>query len=166
MPRIDLENEATRISDELGKVVFIGALAVSHYAKFRESRDIDLVAGSPPSEERLFELGYRKDASSRNSWYTPRGIKAAFFTKDVGGIPVDWVVKTSMPVNVEKRVIRVIALEGLVIAKHRAGRTQDIADLRRLLAHNGQAIRWDLMSQIGTNLEIAELKRVAWALAP
>ena len=73
-------------------------------------------------------------------------------------------MKTSVPVRVGKEAIRVISLEGLIVAKHRAGRSQDIADLRQLMARRGQVVKWDKMSQIGTNLELAELRQVAKAL--
>ena len=86
------------------------------------------------------------------------------YTKDVGGIRVEWIVKTAVPAKVGKREIRVMALEGLIIAKYRAGRTQDIADLRQLMANRNQDIRWAVMSGIGTDLEITDLRQSAKAL--
>ena len=83
---MNLERET--VTEELGKVVFIGALAVNHYTRFRRTMDIDLVLMTPLGEERLNELGYRKKEGSRNSWYTPRGIQVDFYTRDVGGIPL------------------------------------------------------------------------------
>ena len=162
---MNLEQEAVRITEELGRVAFVGALAVNHYVRFRETKDIDLAIAGPLDEERLSSLGYRKREGPRSSWYTPRGVQADFYTKDVGAIPVEWVIGTSEPAKVGKKEIRVIALEGLVVAKHRAGRTQDIADLRQLMANRGQIIRWELMTQIATSLEITELRQIARALA-
>lgn len=161
---VDLEQEAVRITEDLGKVVFIGAMAVNHYTKFRGTRDIDLIAASPPSEEKMIELGYRKREGSRNSWYTPRGIQADFYTRDVGRIPVEWIVKTATPAIIGRKTIWVMSLEALIIAKHRAGRSQDIADLRQLMSSRSRDIRWDMMNQIGTDLEISELRQVARAL--
>ncbi len=154
------------ITEELGRVVFVGALAVNHYARFRRTKDIDLVMAGPLSESRLSALGYRKRQGSGKSWYTPRGIQADFYTRDVGGMPVDWILKTSVPVKVGKKEIRVICLEGLILAKHRAGRSQDVADLRQLIERRGGSIKWELMNQIGTDLEIAELRKVVEALGP
>ena len=160
---MDLEREAVNIARELGEVVFIGALAVNRYVRFRESRDVDLATAGPLEEKKMVRLGYRKRESSRKSWYTPRGIQADFYTKDVGGIPVDWILKTAVPARVGKDEIKIITLEGLIIAKHRAGRSQDIADLRQLLSR-GRKIRWDVMGEVGTDMEIGELKMIAKAL--
>ncbi|QQG48419.1 MAG: nucleotidyltransferase [archaeon] len=165
MLRVDLRQEASRITRELGKVVFVGALAINHYARFRGTRDIDLVAVNLPDEGKLSGLGYRRIEGSRNSWYTPRGVKADFYTKDLGGIPAGWIVKTSVSVKVGRKVIQVISLEGLIVSKLRAGRPQDIADLRQLVASRGRTIRWDVIAQIGDGLEVTELKRLAEALA-
>ena len=165
MPRPGLDQEALRVTEELGEVVFVGALAVNHYARFRESRDIDLATAGPLDEEKMRGLGYRKREGSRSSWYTPRGVQADFYTKDVGGVPVGWIMKTATVVRVGRGVIRVMSLEGLVVAKHRAGRSQDVADLRRLMAEKGLSIDWKLMSEVATELEISELKQVARALS-
>lgn len=162
---MNLEQEAVRITEELGAAVFIGALAVNHYTKFRETRDIDLVVAGPLDERRLEGLGYRRREESRSSWYTPRGIQADFYTKDVGRIPVEWIVRTSVPVSIGKKEIRVISLEGLVLAKHRAGRSQDVADLQQLMASCGKAISWGKVAEIASELEVAELKQVARALS-
>ena len=164
MSFVNLEQEAASISEELGNVVFIGALAVSHYARFRGTRDIDIVVAAPLDEERLGRVGYRKREGTRNSWYTPRGVQADFYTKDVGRIPVGWIERTSVPAKVGKRKIRTISLEGLVVAKHRAGRSQDVADLQQLMVKRGSEINWDLVGEITTDLELAELKLVAKAL--
>ncbi|MBI2648848.1 MAG: nucleotidyltransferase [Thaumarchaeota archaeon] len=166
MAHLNLEREAVKVTEELGEVVFIGALAVNHYARFRGTRDIDLAVAGPPSESRLTALGYRKKEGSTASWYTPRGIKVDFYTRDVGKIPVNWILKTSVPVMFAKKEIRVICLEGLILAKHRAGRSQDIADLRQLIVRCGRSIRWDVMRQISTDLEITELRKVAEAFRP
>jgi hypothetical protein len=47
---VNLEQEAVKITEELGKVVFIGALAVNHYTRFRGTRDIDVVLASSFNE--------------------------------------------------------------------------------------------------------------------
>lgn len=65
---MDLEQEAASVTEELGRCVFIGALAVGHYARFRGTRDIDLVVAGAPDQERLKESGYVKREGSRSSW--------------------------------------------------------------------------------------------------
>ena len=163
----NLEQEAVKIADELGRVVFIGAIAVNHYSNYRTTRDIDLAIASPLDEQKLVRLGYTRWSESKGtSWLSPRGIKVDFYTRDVGRIPVTWILDHAVQVKLGKnKEIRVICLEGLVLAKHRAGRTTDIADLRQLLTHRGGSIDWNLMAEIAEALEIAELQKVSRALA-
>jgi len=63
------------------------------------------------------------------------------------------------------KTYRVICLEGLVLAKHRAGRSSDIADLQQLLRNCGKEIRWDVMKEIASDVELNELKRISQALS-
>jgi len=163
---LNLEHEAVKISDELGNVVFVGAFAVNHYSTYRTTRDIDLVIASPLDEQKLIELGYTKWEESRGvSWSTPRGIKVDFYTRDLGRIPAAWILKKAVEVRLGRKAIRVICLEGLILAKHRAGRTTDVDDLRQLLTHCGSTIRWDVMEEIADPLEITELKQLSSALS-
>ena len=157
-----LEQEAIKITDELGRVVFVGAFAVNHYSKYRTTRDIDLAIAAPLNEQKLTRLGYTKWQGSKGSWLTPRGIKVDFYTRDVGGIPVPWILKNAVQL---KKEIKVVCLEGLILAKHRAGRTADVADLRQLMIHRGGTVMWDLMAEIATDYEIAELQRISKAFA-
>src|SRR2546426_8391558 len=161
-----LEQEAIKITDELGRVVLVGALAVNHYSKYRTTIELDLVIAAPPNEQQLTRLGYTKWQGSKGSWLTPRGIKVDFYTRDVGGIPVPWILKNAVQLRLGKKEIKVICLEGLILAKHRAGRTTDVADLRKLMIHRRGTIVWDLMAEIATDHEIAELQRISKAFAP
>jgi len=161
---VNIEREAVRITDELGVVVFVGALAVNHYTDSRTTRDIDLAMAGPLDESKLDGLGYRRKGGSSRSWYDPRGILVDIYTRDVGGIPVGWILRHFDVARVGPKQIRVICLEGLVLAKHRAGRSQDVADLRQLMVDLGRTIRWDLMEEVATGLEVAELRKVAEAL--
>ncbi len=158
---MNLEREAVKITEELGEVVFIGALAVNHYSRFRGTKDIDLVMAAPLDEKRLSELKYIKKRGSRASWYTPRGIQADFYTRDVGGILGEWILKNAVTVEKGAKSFKVICLEGLILAKYRAGRTQDVADLQELMKHCSQRISWNIMSSISTDIEVAELRKVA-----
>jgi predicted nucleotidyltransferase len=163
---LNLEQEAIKITDELGRVVFVGALAVNHYFRYRTTRDIGLAIAAPLNERKLIDLGYAKSRESKGtSWFTPRGIKVDFYTRDVGRIPVTWILGNAVQVKLGMKGFKVMCLEGLVLSKHRAGRTADIADLRQLLTHRGRTISWALMSQIAEDTEIAELKWITAALA-
>ena len=163
----NLEQEAVKIADELGRVVFVGAIAVNHYSNYRTTKDIDLAIASPLDEQKLVRLGYTRWSESKGtSWLSPRGVKIDFYTRDVGQIPVTWILDNAVQVRLgKKKEIGVICLEGLILAKHRAGRTTDIADLRQLLTHRGRNINWTLMAEIAEPLEIAELKKISRALA-
>ncbi len=163
----NLEQEAVKITDELGRVVFVGALAVNNYSNYRTTKDIDLAIAGPLDEQKLVRLGYTKWSESKGtSWLSPRGIKVDFYTKDVGRIPVTWILDNAVQVKLgKKKEIKVICLEGLMLAKHRAGRTTDIADLRQLMTRRGRNIDWNLMAEIAEPLEIAELRKISKALA-
>jgi len=165
---VNLEQEAIKITDELGRVVFVGALAVNHYSNYRTTKDIDLAIAAPLDEQKLVRLGYTRWSESKGgSWLSPRGIKVDFYTRDVGRIPVTWILDHAVQVKLgKKKEIRVICLEGLILAKHRAGRTTDIADLRQLLTHRGGNIDWSLMAEIAEALEIPELQKISKAFAP
>ncbi len=162
----NLEQEATKIADELGRVAFVGALAVNHYSRYRTTRDIDLAIAAPLNEQKLIDLGYTRWPESKGtSWLSPRGIKVDFYTRDVGRIPVSWILDKAVQVKLGRKEIKVICLEGLILAKHRAGRTTDNADLKQLLTHRGGTISWELMAEIAEPYEMAELRRISKALA-
>jgi len=162
----NLEQEAIKITGELGRVVFVGAIAVNHYSNYRTTKDIDLAMAGPLDEQKLVHLGYARWSESKGgSWLSPRGIKVDFYTRDVGRIPVTWILDHAVQVKLGKKEINVIRLEGLMLAKHRAGRTTDIADLRQLMTRRGGNIDWNLMAEIAEPLEISELRKISKALA-
>jgi len=121
----------------------------------------------PLDEQKLVHLGYARWSESKGgSWLSPRGIKVDFYTRDVGRIPVTWILDHAVQVKLgNKKEIKVIRLEGLMLAKHRAGRTTDVADLRQLMTRRGGNIDWNLMAEIAEPLEIAELRKISKALA-
>jgi predicted nucleotidyltransferase len=161
---MNLEQEAVRITHELGDVVFVGAFAVNYYAKFRTTKDIDLAMAGPLDEAKLGELGYTKKEGPSNSWYTPRGVQVDIYTRDVGKIPIDWILRTAVSAKVGRKRIKVFSLEGLLVSKHRAGRSQDVADLRQLVASRSREIRWEVMCEIASKIETDELRKVAEVL--
>src|SRR5207302_9936298 len=96
----NLEQEAIKITDELGRVVFVGALAVNHYSDYRTTKDIDLAMAGPLDEQKLVHLGYARWSDSKEtSWLSPRGIKVDFYTRDVGRIPVTWILDHAVQVK-------------------------------------------------------------------
>ncbi len=111
LARVRIEKEAVKIAGELGDVVFIGALAVNSYTEFRATKDIDLVVAGPLDRKRLLDLGYIPRQSSETSWYTPRGVKADFYTRDVSKISVDWILKNRARRMVGGKELGVICLE-------------------------------------------------------
>ena len=159
---LNLEQEALSITGELGNVAFVGAFAVNHYVSYRSTRAIDLAISSPIDESKLVRLGYTKwETRKATSWITPRRIKVDFYTKDVGRIPVNWILKNAELVQRGSGSYKVICLEGIILAKHRAGRTADIADLRQLLTRRSDSVRWSVMEEIAKPTETAELRKLS-----
>src|SRR5437870_8796869 len=110
---LNLKREAVSITDELGGVVFVGAFAVNYYSPYRTTRDIDLATVSPLDESKLIRLGYSKVQSRGVTWFTPRGVKVDFYTRDVGSIPVAWIMEKSVQARFRNKAYRVICVEGL-----------------------------------------------------
>jgi hypothetical protein len=145
-----LANEAAAITKELGDVIFIGALATHIYTKSgRDSQDLDFVTKEQLSDDQLLSKGYKKSITGKQPWFSPRGIKIDIYTSDIPGIPFDWIVKNSSKFPVGKKgSIRVLGLESLIIAKHKAARDQDIEDLRSIAQKKLGEIDWNLVRQI------------------
>jgi len=145
-----LIREAVLISRELDGAVFVGAVAQYVHTKiFRESEDVDVALRRPLSEEYLSGKKYSKhDENGREVWRTPRGIKIDMYATDVSGIPVDVVVSTAENVPVKNGSIKVLSLECLIIAKHRAGRDQDVEDLHSIAQAAYSGIDWAGLGEI------------------
>ena len=95
-------------------------------------------------------------------WYTPKGIKIDFYRKDVSGIPISKIFSTATSVKVKKSdAIRVMCLELLTVSKLRANRPQDMEDIQEILRSKGRILKWEIMSEIATEMEIHNLKTAA-----
>lgn len=144
--------ESLLITKELGNVIFIGAIArYFHTNLLRESQDIDFALEKPLSKKELNDKGYNQfPRSGKLEWFTPRGIKIDMYTKDVSKIPIDIVIKTSknFPINKAGDIVRVIGLEPLIVAKHRAQRDADVEDLQALAKSRFKEIRWDVLEEV------------------
>jgi len=145
-----LLNEAVEITKELGNVIFIGALATFVYTKSgRDSQDLDFVLENPVTDEELIEKGYRKSLTGKQPWFTPRGFKIDIYAGDIPGVSHDAIVKYATAFQVGKKgTIRVIGLEPLVVAKHKASRDQDIDDLGNIAQSKLKEIKWDVIEDI------------------
>lgn len=145
-----LLNEAVEITKELGDVIFIGALATFVYTKSgRDSQDLDFVVENPVTDDELIEKGYSKSLTGKQPWFTPRGLKIDIYTGDIPGVSHDAIVKYATAFQVGKKGrIRVIGLEPLVVAKHKASRDQDIDDLRNIAQSKLKEIKWDIIEAI------------------
>ncbi len=146
----NLLNEALKISQELGDVIFIGALATClHTKNRRDSQDLDFVVLSPISDEELLAKKYKKSLTGKQPWFTPRGVKIDIYTRDIPSVSFEAIVKYSKEFPVGKKgSIRVLGLEPLVVAKHTAQRDQDIEDLQSIAKSKLKEIDWDVVRSI------------------
>jgi len=164
---VSLESIAVRVSRDLKEVVFVGAFAViCHIGPYRRTRDIDLALTTPLSDEEFERLGYHIfHESGKKVIRTSEGVKLDVYTRDVSGIPVSEVFSTAVVKRVGSGEIRAMCLEALLIAKMRASRPQDIEDVQTLCRRLGKTIRWDVVDELATPLESAELKNVVSAFS-
>jgi len=158
----NLVREAVLVSRELGDITFVGAVAVYlHTRRTRESLDIDFaVATGMSREETIRKGGYAtRMESGKEVTRTPRGIKVDIYDNDVSDIPIETIGKTAMkiPVNNKGTTLKVMCLEALIIAKHRAkrpARPQDDQDLLELARTKYDQINWDLLRSMATKSEV------------
>jgi predicted nucleotidyltransferase len=145
-----LVREAVEISKELDGVIFIGAIAIYFHTKImRESQDIDFAIVKPITNEELENKGYKTIQEGRKEiTRTPRGVKIDIYRHDVSKIPISMIRDTAAEIQEGKATIRVIGLEALLVAKHRAQRDQDVEDIRELVRRKHRQIRHDVLRQI------------------
>lgn len=147
-----LVRESLLITKDLGNVIFIGAVArYFHTSLLRESQDIDFALEKPLSKKELNDKGYNQfPRNGKLEWFTPRGMKIDMYTKDVSGVPIDMIIKTSKNFTVGRTgdMVRVMGLEPLIVAKHRAQRDADIEDLQALAKSRFKEIRWDVLEAV------------------
>lgn len=156
-----LVREALEISKELDGVIFVGAIARYFHTKvMRESEDIDFAITKPITNEELDAKGYKTRLEGRKEiTRTPRGIKIDIFRHDVSGIPMEIIKDTSIKVQEGEAKVRVIGLEALLVAKHRAQRDQDIEDIRELVRRKHRQIDFDVLRQITkSDVEYAQIQ--------
>ncbi|MGI0059154.1 MAG: hypothetical protein ACREBJ_05240 [Nitrosotalea sp.] len=96
----DLVQEALQIVEDLGDVVFIGAVAVMLHTQItRESADLDFAPVRDLTDEFLKEKEYFQfEENGKLVRRTPRGYKIDIFTRDVSGIPLSDVIRTAVDI--------------------------------------------------------------------
>ena len=147
-----LVREALLITEDLGRVVFIGAIArYFHTRVYRESTDLDFAVERPIEVQELNGKGYNQfERNGKLQWFTPRGVKIDIYTRDVSGIPIEKIMQSSkeFPVGKTGESVRVMSLESLVVSKHRAQRAGDVEDLQVISSTRFKEIRWDALREI------------------
>jgi SepF-like predicted cell division protein (DUF552 family) len=164
---MNFDSIAVRVSKELKDVVFVGAFAViCHIGPYRSSQDIDVALATPLSDEDFEALGYRIFIEGgKKVIRTPEGVKLDVFTRDVSRIPIKEIFRTSVIKRIRGSEIRVMGLEALLIAKMLANCPQDIEDVQQLCRRLGKTIKWDVVDEMASQQESAELKNVVSSFA-
>ena len=158
-----LIREAVCISRDFGTSTFVGAVAVTlHTGEQRQSMDLDFVVAEQITSDEFLDKGYTVDQQSGKK-FTPRGYKIDVYEKrDLNNIPLEYIVKTAAAIPVDKKgtAVNVIALEGLVVTKFRAGRDQDIEDLRRLAVRCRSKINWSEIRHLAkSDIEYSQMEQ-------
>ncbi len=160
-----LIREALKITDDLGPVTFVGAVAVFlHTKNTRESQDLDFAIVKPITRQELLDKNYRFiTENGKEKMYTPRNYKIDIYSdRPLNRIPIKTIIETSKDFEVDKNghVVNAMGLEALVLAKFRANRpSQDYPDLRALAIQRLKQIDWKLLKNLsGNKTEIDTLK--------
>ncbi|MHB8602604.1 MAG: hypothetical protein ACYC6W_10275 [Nitrosotalea sp.] len=147
----ELIQEAIEIVNDLGDVIFIGAVAVMLHTKMtRESLDLDFVVAKELTNEFLEDKRYFKfEENGKSVRRTPRGYKIDIYSKDVSGIPLKSVINTAREIQVRKnQILKAASVEVLIVAKHRSARLQDSDDLRTIAKRKFKEIDWKSLDEL------------------
>ncbi|MDE1854154.1 MAG: nucleotidyltransferase [Thaumarchaeota archaeon] len=162
---MELDRVAADITGDLKEVVFVGGYAAIKYGVERMTHDMDLALATPIAEAEFEKLGYGVFIEGgKRVVRTRHGIKIDIYTKDVSGIPVPQIFETAVTIRAAHSEVRIMCLEGLLLAKMRAGRPQDNDDIRRLCRLHGKEIRWELVEKMAKGLESTQLRGYVKAL--
>lgn len=160
-----LIREALKITEDLGPVTFVGAVAVFlHTKNTRESQDLDFAISKPITREELLNKNYRiVTENGKEKTYTPRNYKIDIYAdRPLNRIPIKTIIETSKDFVVDKKggKVNAMGLEALVLAKFRANRpSQDYPDLRALAVQRLEDIDWELLEKLAENkTEVGDLK--------
>lgn len=160
-----LIREALKITEDLGPVAFVGAVAVFlHTKNTRESRDLDFAISKAITREELLDKNYKIiTENGREKTYTPRNYKVDIYSeRPLNNIPIRTIIETSMDFEVDKKghKVNAMGLEALILAKFRANRpAQDYPDLRALSVQRLGDIDWKLLGKLsGNKTEVVDLR--------
>ncbi len=152
--------EAIKITEELGPVTFIGAVAVIlQKGRNRASEDLDFVVAEQISDETFLNLNYKRFGKV---WKTSRSYKIdVYHSRDLKRIPLQKIIDTADEIEVkEGSIVRSICLELLMVSKLRAGRPQDFEDLKFLASNCHKRVNYASLEDFATPEEFIELKNV------
>ena len=157
-----LIKEAVYISQDLGDITFVGAVAVMlHTGEQWQSKDLDFVVAKQITVDEFLDKGYKIDLQGKK--FTPRNYKVdVYHERNLNGIPLDYIIKTATAIPVDKKgtTVNSISLEGLIVTKFRAGRDQDMEDLQRLTVRCSSKINWDeIKCLVKSDTEYSEIEQ-------
>jgi len=129
--------EALNITNDLGPVTFVGAVAVILQTKeLRQSQDIDFVIADEISNDELLNKQYKiVQENGKEKKYTPRGYKIDMYSsRDLNDIPLQTIINNAQAIPIDKKgsTVSAMSLETLIVSKFRANREQDNEDLNRI----------------------------------
>jgi len=129
--------EALNITNDLGPVTFVGAVAVILQTnELRQSQDIDFVIADEISNEELLNKQYKiVQENGKEKKYTPRGYKIDMYSsRDLNDIPLQTIINNAQAIPIDKKgsTVSAMSLETLIVSKFRANREQDNEDLNRI----------------------------------
>lgn len=157
--------EAVLITQDLGDATFVGAVAVFlHTQKSRESQDLDFVVAEQITREKFLNLNYRfVEENGKEKTYTPRNYKIdVYHSRELNEIPLQRIIDTRATIQVDKKgtTVNTICLEGLIVAKYRANRDQDLEDLSIIAMYCFRDIDWKILKTFTKNdLEFEQIAK-------
>lgn len=124
------------LSGVLGDIPWavVGAVATRAYMPERATQDLDLLVRAVDAQEvgsRLQKAGFDKVSElliGGASWRAPTGVLI-----DVIEMDAEWVAEALRSIQRGPQGLPILALPYLVLTKVQAGRTQDLADVARML---------------------------------
>lgn len=156
--------EAFNITQDLGAVTFVGAVAVILQTnELRQSQDIDFVIANKISNEELLNKQYRIVQENRKEKkYTPRGYKIDMYSlRDLNGIPLQTIIDNAQAITIDKKgnTVNAMNLETLIVSKFRANRDQDNEDLSRIAKIRYNDIQVDKLKELTkSDMELRDIQ--------
>jgi hypothetical protein len=158
-----LIQEAISITNDLGDVTFLGAVAVLlHTRSGRQSQDLDFAVATVISDEILEEKRYFKHLENgKEIRRTPNGYKIDIYhDRPVNEIPIQTILQNAVYLPTNKRIkVKVVSLEILILMKSRTRRDQDIEDLIYISKQKSNSINWEELKVLTkTQIEYNDIK--------